>query len=579
MAAPFIRVPFATSGDKTTVPVASQVDGSVSYTDGYGIDYGLPIDSDPDALPIERTKFNQLMNDLTSAIQQYRIFSTPDFITTAATGGTPFSYSKYVRVRYDPGTGPLVYESFIDSNTDLPTVTTSWRQVVTTSSPIIWGGAATGTANALIITPSVPLASYGAGIIVNTIPSITNTSGTVTANVSGKGTRNILKSIGSALVVLAIGDLQIGVPAMLFDDGTEYVLMNPRTYSHAASISTSSTLNLDAATGDYVSLTGTTGVTGVTLQEGREVTCVAGGAFTMTNSASLILKGAANISVAVGDSFVLRGEAAGVVRMVNYSRQNGTALVQGTSASPIEGSSTNMLIQKASNTTISIAYDEVVVKTALGGTSYLGVSGSFTNNCATTGAGGLDTGSLVASTFYSVYSIYNPTSNTFQTLTCLASASTAEIYAGTHMPSGYTASALIGMFQTDTFTNIKSFYSTNRRVWFPTLNALNVTASAPTTYTSLSLVNFIPPNAKTFSGTIGSPQAGGSPSIVIAADSSGTGEKIHNVYPSATAANTLDSFGASTPFSDLPVIQSQTCFYKARASTDQIRMDITEYTF
>ncbi|HCT5884303.1 TPA: phage tail protein, partial [Proteus mirabilis] len=33
------KIPFATQGDKTVVPVEIQTDGSVSYTQGYGYDY------------------------------------------------------------------------------------------------------------------------------------------------------------------------------------------------------------------------------------------------------------------------------------------------------------------------------------------------------------------------------------------------------------------------------------------------------------------------------------------------------------------------------------------------------------
>ena len=39
MADPFIKIPFALSGDKTAIPDDIQVNGSVSYTEGWGIDY------------------------------------------------------------------------------------------------------------------------------------------------------------------------------------------------------------------------------------------------------------------------------------------------------------------------------------------------------------------------------------------------------------------------------------------------------------------------------------------------------------------------------------------------------------
>lgn len=122
----FIKIPFAYSGDKTSVPDATQPSGEVSYNQGYGPYYALDQSTDPLALDIERQKFNQVMFDITSVLRQYQEFSVPDFITSSDNGGTPFTYSKGASVRYDGGSGVDVYVSLIDTNTDLPTVTASW---------------------------------------------------------------------------------------------------------------------------------------------------------------------------------------------------------------------------------------------------------------------------------------------------------------------------------------------------------------------------------------------------------------------------------------------------------------------
>lgn len=50
------KIPFATQGDKTVVPVEIQTDGSVSYTQGYGYDYERDQVTDPAAKDIEREK-------------------------------------------------------------------------------------------------------------------------------------------------------------------------------------------------------------------------------------------------------------------------------------------------------------------------------------------------------------------------------------------------------------------------------------------------------------------------------------------------------------------------------------------
>lgn len=123
--------PFATAGDKTAVPDASQVDGTVSYEDGYGIDYEREPGVDPLAKRIERNKINQLFFDLTSWVRELHIWGTPQFITTAQNGGVPYSYGARAQVMYDPGGGLVRYESLVSSNTALPTDVSKWRVVST----------------------------------------------------------------------------------------------------------------------------------------------------------------------------------------------------------------------------------------------------------------------------------------------------------------------------------------------------------------------------------------------------------------------------------------------------------------
>lgn len=188
---------------------------------------------------------------------------------------------------------------------------------------------ATGTANAQVLTPTTPLGAYTAGDTRWMVPVASNTLGTVTVAVSGLVARNIKKFIGGAVVILAIGDLIINQPALLVDDGTQYILANPQTYTQGADVASSGTTNLDTATGDYVNITGTTSITAVTLSQGRQCTVKFAGILTFTNGASLILPTGANITTAAGDTAVLRGEASGVVRCISYNRASGASLVAG----------------------------------------------------------------------------------------------------------------------------------------------------------------------------------------------------------------------------------------------------------
>lgn len=125
----YFRVPFALSGTKSSIPEDPQVGGEVSYTDGYGPDYQKEIGTDPDALAIERDKFNELMNRITTELQKFQQFSFPDFITSAENNGTAFSYAKDVIVRYSPDGGSTYnfYQSKVNNNTNLPTSAAHWN--------------------------------------------------------------------------------------------------------------------------------------------------------------------------------------------------------------------------------------------------------------------------------------------------------------------------------------------------------------------------------------------------------------------------------------------------------------------
>ncbi|WP_193014306.1 phage tail protein [Pseudomonas sp. FME51] len=67
------KVPFATQGDKIVVPVETQPDGSVSYTQGYSYDYERDQTSDPSAKDIEREKMNSLFHDITESIGEMQL--------------------------------------------------------------------------------------------------------------------------------------------------------------------------------------------------------------------------------------------------------------------------------------------------------------------------------------------------------------------------------------------------------------------------------------------------------------------------------------------------------------------------
>ena len=85
------------------------------------------------------------------------------------------------------------------------------------------------------------------------------------------------------------------------------------------SIASSATVNLDTATGYKVLLTGTTGVTAITLAAGklRVVTCAA--AVKFTNGASLVLPGGVDFYAEAGDVLIFAGTSVGT-QCIGYTR-------------------------------------------------------------------------------------------------------------------------------------------------------------------------------------------------------------------------------------------------------------------
>lgn len=95
-------------------------------------------------------------------------------------------------------------------------------------------------------------------------------------------------------------------------------------------IASASSIDIGAATGDFVHITGTTTITALgTAAAGVERTLVFDGSLTLThNATSLILQaGGANITTAAGDSVVMRSEGSGNWKMVGGVRASGAAWV------------------------------------------------------------------------------------------------------------------------------------------------------------------------------------------------------------------------------------------------------------
>lgn len=389
---------FATSGDRTAVPDAPPGDGSVNYQTGYGVLYSTPVASGGFNFP--RAQHNQLLNDITAAIQYIQQNGCANFITTAMNGGTPYSYRLGAIVSYDAGGGTQNWLSTAAANTTVPgAVGAHWSSL--SSGTLFTGGVSTGTANAQLVVTSQGNFADGQG---NAITWVAGFSVTAASTLAGD------TATALAIKIMTPGGLR------------------------------------DTATGDIV----------------------AGGEY-----------------FGISDGTVLQ--------LVNPTLKAGLAPL-------VQGSGKNIKSSWASTSTANITADQLAVQNAAGLSNLLtGISATL--NIATSGANGIDTGSVAASTFYNTFIIWG-TSGT----ACLASTSTTPT-----LPSGYTYYALIGVVLTDGSSHLVGFKQISKRWQYQVGNNLaahpvmasGATASYPTP-TAVALANFVPAGAASIQGFVGS---------------------------------------------------------------------------
>lgn len=248
---------------------------------------------------------------------------TIDAINTSHSGNSRPSYAQAGLMWLNTTTTPWILNMF-DGTDDIPlgTINATTNQFVP-SNIQRWGGTSAGSANAKTLTPSPALGTLAAGVAYEFIVDTPNTAAAPTINISGTGAKTVKIYVGAAKANAPVGALQ-GICRIVYD-GTDYVLINARPHLKSSDIATATTVNLDNANGDYVTLTGTTTVNAFTLAEGQEKTCIADGIFTMTDGTAaspqgIIIPGADDLTTAAGDVFVIRGESGGTTRIVSYQR-------------------------------------------------------------------------------------------------------------------------------------------------------------------------------------------------------------------------------------------------------------------
>jgi hypothetical protein len=140
-------------------------------------------------------------------------------------------------------------------------------------------------------------------------------------------------------------------------------------------------------------------------------------------------------------------------------------------------------------TKIDITADFITVTT--GAAFQLLSSVNLTVNTGTTGANGLDTGTLAATTWYYFYVIAKADGT--KAGLCSLSASSPT------MPSGYTYKKLVSAVKTDGSTHFFIFDQSNNDIRYRGTDSLSVLSlGGATTYTSIDLSGYVPPNIVNF---------------------------------------------------------------------------------
>ncbi|WP_226052453.1 phage tail protein [Dickeya chrysanthemi] len=144
--------------------------------------------------------------------------------------------------------------------------------------------------------------------------------------------------------------------------------------------------------------------------------------------------------------------------------------------------------------------DEIIVGTALGGNQYRIGLFRQTIDLAKNGVGGMDTGTVPDEGFVGIYVIYNPVTMTSGLLAVNAtSVKLPEIYSGTNMPDGYTASALLTVVP----VNAGKFTVLSVRERYVYISPKRVYSTLKTTTDfNISISSFTPLNTKSLSGYI-----------------------------------------------------------------------------
>lgn len=111
-----------------------------------------------------------------------------------------------------------------------------------------YAGTSTGTANAQVLTPAVPIPAYEAGRTISFVAGFTNNAA-LTLNASGLGPRAVVKDGPTGPIALAGGEVVASNLVTVKDDGTRFHLVATELGTAALANASSNTGTVSAVTG------------------------------------------------------------------------------------------------------------------------------------------------------------------------------------------------------------------------------------------------------------------------------------------------------------------------------------------
>ncbi|BCP53770.1 hypothetical protein K32_23870 [Kaistia sp. 32K] len=345
-----------------------------------------------------------------------------------------------------------------------------------------------GSANTIVANYTPAITSLTAGLLLQIKVAAANTGG-VTINVNGLGAKSLKNGDGTAL---SVGALAAGEVIIVTYDGTNFQLgsvLSGGSTSLPYVADSSGTANLVVANFSPA----------VSSYAAGQVLLVK---IANTNTAAATLNanslGAVTIVREDGTPLQPGDLVAGKVAQFIYNGSTFQAIGSVTVATSIGGSGRRRRMAVTGDKTFTITADALTVEDASGNVRRL-ANVNVTGNLATTGAGGMDSGSPATGWLYG-YAIFNPVSGDVK---ALASASASA----PTLPAGYTMAAYIGALRYDSSgalwrTSQAGKYT--KVLWGtlptapPTLAsgaAGNVGQGIAPTWSAIAVGNFVPPTA------------------------------------------------------------------------------------